>query len=98
MTAHDAALLRRLAQRADSLTPDLRKAYLAGIEEVRRCRALVDSAEDDVEAGNIQLAITKLAKATALAPNLMLSPLIATSVLRRISSRAFRYYGRRWSH
>ena len=53
MTAHDAALLRRLAQRADSLTPDLRRAYLAGLEELRAALSVAEIARA-IDTGSVE--------------------------------------------
>jgi len=62
---------------------------------LRRCRSLVDNAEDDVVAGLPWQAARKLVQATVLAPRIMLSTLIAPSVARHILGRAYRRYSKR---
>jgi len=62
---------------------------------LRRCRSLVDNAEDDVAVGLPWQAARKLVQATVLAPRIMLSTLIAPSVARHILGRAYRRYSKR---
>jgi hypothetical protein len=63
---------------------------------IRRCTSLVDRAEEDVRAGHPWLAVPRVLGATWLAPRLMLSPLVATWVARRLVGRAYhRHVGRR---
>jgi GT2 family glycosyltransferase len=83
----------RVARRAIRALPRSQWRYAL---RLRRCTALIDGAEDEVMFGRPYLAAPKVARAAYLAPRLILSPLIATWIARRLLGRAYhRYLGRR---
>jgi glycosyltransferase involved in cell wall biosynthesis len=59
---------------------------------LRRCTALFDAAQDEVNYGRPYLAVLKVAEAAHLAPRLILSPLIATWIARRLLGRVYHRY------